>query len=99
MSPIQAVFEKLETSLTPVAQAIHKGVNMKVLAIGFKKGMIMRDHKTHLPATLTVLSGKVLYRMEEEETRLTSFEQQEIPVNVTHSVEALEDSLCLLTQG
>jgi len=90
---------RLETASNPVAQAIHKGDHFKVLAIGFKKGMVMKDHKAALPAKLTVLSGSVLYKMEGFETVLLRFDEQLIPIEKIHSVEALEDSLCLLTQG
>lgn len=99
MTPLHDIEKRLETAQNPVAVAIHKGDHFKVLAIGFRKGMVMRDHKTNRPAVLTVFSGKVLYRMGTVENTLSKYDEQQIPIHEMHSVEALEDSLCLLTQG
>ena len=99
MTTIKEINEQLRTAKHPVAKALHKGDNFKVLAIGFKKGMKLKDHQANLPSKLTVISGKVVYRLKEKEIELKMFDETEIPVNIIHSVEALEDSLCLLIQG
>ena len=93
------ILEELETAKHPVAKALHKGDNFKVLAIGFKKGMILKEHVAHLPSRLFVLNGQIIYREKNVSTTLSAYEEIEIPVNVLHSVEAVDDSLCLLTQG
>lgn len=90
---------QLETSTHPVAKAFHKGEHFRVLAVGFKKGMVLKEHQTHLPTKLFVIKGKVIYVQGDMETTLSYMDEIEIPVNILHSVEALEDSLCLLTQG
>lgn len=95
---IKEIISALETATHPVAKALHKGNHFKVLAIGFKKGMILKEHKTHLPTKLFLLSGKIIYREEEISNTLSRYDEMEIPVNVLHAVEAMEDSLCLLTQ-
>lgn len=99
MSTIASILTALETSSRPVARALHKGDNFKVLMIGFNKGMILQDHKAHIQSKLTVLSGSVFYKETDREVRLSQYEEIEIPIEITHSVEALEDSLCVLTQG
>lgn len=99
MTTIASILTALETSSHPVARALHKGENFKVLMIGFKKGMILQDHKAHITSKLTVLYGSVTYKEEEREIILAQYEEVEIPVEITHCVEALEDSLCVLTQG
>ncbi len=99
MMILQQILEEVETAKHPVAKALHKGTNFKVLAIGFKKGMILKEHQAHLPTHLFVLSGQVIYKQGEITKTLSALEQTEIPVEITHSVEALEDSMCLLTQG
>ena len=96
---IKEILKQLETSDHPVAKPLHKGDNFKVLVIGFKSGMKLKDHHAHISSKLTVISGKVIYKQHEKETELQSFDEIEIPVNIIHSVEAKEDSLCLLTQG
>lgn len=99
MSTIASILTALETSSHPVARALHKGEHFKVLMMGFKKGMVLTDHKAHIPSKLTVLSGSVIYREANREVSLSQYEEVDIPVEVTHSVEGLEDSLCVLTQG
>ena len=96
---IKEILEQLEISNHPIAKPLHKGDNFKVLAIGFKSGMKLKDHQAHIPSKLTVISGKVIYKQYEKETELQKFDEIEIPVNTIHSVEATEDSICLLTQG
>ncbi|MEO6314273.1 MAG: hypothetical protein ABIU63_02680 [Chitinophagaceae bacterium] len=90
---------QLATAVHPVAKALHKGEHFKVLAMGFKKGMVLKEHQAHSPSKLFVLKGKIIYHQNDVSTPLALFDEIEIPVNILHSVEALEDSLCLLTQG
>ncbi len=96
---IDEVKALLSTSAHPVARVLHKNDHFKVLILGFNKGMILKDHKAHLPTKLTVLEGSVIYNEEGRRRPLLQYAEFDIPVNVMHSVEASEDSLCLLTQG
>ena len=96
---IKEILLQLENSVSPVAKAIHKGENFKVLAIGFKKGMILKEHKTKLPAKLTVLKGRVNYSEGTKSKELNQYDETDIPVEVLHSVVCIDDALCLLTQG
>ena len=96
---LKEIAEHTEIATHPVARALHKGEHFKVLAIGFKKGMELKEHQAQLPSKLFVLKGEVIYRQNEVSTTLSELDEIEIPVHVLHSVEALADSLCLLTQG
>jgi quercetin dioxygenase-like cupin family protein len=96
---IREIIEEVETSAHPVARALHKGEHFKVLVIAFKKGMKLKDHQAHLVSKLTVLEGRVAYIQGGSKITLKKFEDIDIPVNSIHSVEALENSLCLLSQG
>jgi quercetin dioxygenase-like cupin family protein len=96
---IKKVNEDLMTAIHPVAKVLHKGDRARVLIIGFKEGMTLKEHQAHLPSKLTVLAGKVVYKQGEKRAVLSLFDEVEIPINVSHSVEAIENSLCLLTQG
>lgn len=96
---INEILQKLQTAQNPVAKAIHKGNHFKVLAIGFKKGMQLKAHKTNLAAKLTVLSGQVIYIQGNLNKKLSQFDETAIPVGVIHEVACTEDALCLLTQG
>jgi quercetin dioxygenase-like cupin family protein len=96
---IKSIYEKLEQSANPVAQVLHKGENSKVLVIGFKKGMILKEHTTMIPSKLTVLLGSVQFNADDQTEILGIYDEKIIPHGIMHSVIALEDSLCLLTQG
>ncbi len=96
---IKEILMLLETATQPVAKVLKKGENFKVMAIGFKKGMKLKEHKSPLAANLTVLYGKIIYKERLHEKLLTVYENTEIAVDEIYSLEALEDSLCLLIQG
>ena len=96
---IKKVMEQLETSAHPVARSLHKGQHFNVLVIGFKKGMRLEAHKAGRTSRLTIIQGSVLYHAGEQRVQLNLFDEWEITVNEMHTVEAIEDSICLLTQG
>lgn len=96
---IQEVENQLLNSTHPVAKVLHKGNHFKVFVLGFKKGMLLKDHQTIWPAKLTVLKGKVVYREVDREITADTHDEIVIPIETIHNVQALEDSLCLLTQG
>ncbi|MDB5248118.1 MAG: hypothetical protein JWQ40_2512 [Segetibacter sp.] len=96
---ITEVIKQLETATHPIAKVLHKGENCKVLVLGFKKGMKLKEHAAQVQSKVTVIAGKVIYKQGEQETELHKFDEIDIPINIIHSVEALDDSLCLLTQG
>jgi quercetin dioxygenase-like cupin family protein len=82
-----------------VVKILHKAENFKVIVIGFKNGMVLKEHKTALPAKLTILSGQVVFKENGRSVPLSKFDELEIPLHIPHSLEATEDSICLLTQG
>jgi quercetin dioxygenase-like cupin family protein len=96
---LKEIIASLKNAAHPVAKALHKGEHFKVLAIGFKKAMVLKEHQAYLPTKLFVLNGQVVYKENGVRTILSSLEEIEIPINILHSVEATKDSLCLLTQG
>ena len=95
----QKLFQKLETAENPVAIAIQKTATTKAVAIAFKKGMILKEHKTEVPALLLVVKGSVVYREHNLEEQIIIYHEKKIPTEILHSVEALEDSLCILFKG
>lgn len=99
MTTITSIILDLKTSSHPVAKALHKGAYFKVLILGFNKGMILADHKAHIISKLTVLNGSVIYKEGDKVLNLMQYDEVDIPIEIIHSVEAIEDSLCLLTQG
>jgi quercetin dioxygenase-like cupin family protein len=96
---VQEIQEKLITATKPVARLYHKSGECKTIFIGFKQGMTLEQHKTHLPARLMVITGSVTYIQADEKTVLNTYQYKDIPVNIIHEVYADEDSLCMLIQG
>jgi hypothetical protein len=96
---IQEIQDKLMSASKPVARLYYKSGDVKTVFIGFKKDMILDQHKTHLPARLMVITGKVTYVQASEKTILNQYEYKDIPVDIMHEVHADEDSLCMLIQG
>lgn len=96
---IKEIRELLQTSDKPVAKSFHIGDSFKVLLFGFKKGMKLEQHTAKHPTKLLVLEGDVIYHQKKKDIRLKQYDEVVIPVNVTHSIGALKDSIILLTQG
>lgn len=96
---IKEILSELETKDYPIAKALYKKEGFKVLVLAFKKGMILKEHKAHVPTKLVVLDGKVLYKSDAEEIIFNKYDEFDIPLNDLHAVSALEDSLCMLLQG
>ena len=61
--------------------------------------MKLEDHKAKHPTKLLVLEGDLIYHLDKKDIRLKQYDEVDIPVNVTHSLGALKESIVLLTQG
>lgn len=96
---IKEIKEELNDASHPIAKSLHHGTGFKVLIMGFRKGMILQEHKAHTPSKLTVLEGAVIYKEKDRAIELSQYDEIEIPLEITHAVEATEDSLCILSQG
>ena len=99
MSIIKEALAELETKNNPVAKVLHKANDSKAIVMVFKKDMILKEHKSALPAKLTIFNGAVSFVMQGETTLLHQYDTMDIPMNVVHAVTALEDTVALLTQG
>ncbi|MCQ6958350.1 hypothetical protein [Mucilaginibacter aquariorum] len=96
---IQDVITQLKVADAPVVKVLVKGNSAKVIVLGFKKGMTLKEHQTGVPARLVVVEGKIDYFSANGKVTMDKFDDLDIPVNVPHSVEAAEDSICFLIQG
>lgn len=96
---VRLILSEVDKAKHPVATAIQKGKNFRTLAIAFKEGMHFKDHRVHKPTKLLVLSGRILYKQNEKQILLKKYDELDIPVNASHTIEATEDSLCLLLQN
>ena len=96
---IKVAIAELMLKGNPVAKILHKGTAFKVIVLVFKKGMVLKEHKTSVPTKLTVMNGKVNYIGPSWNKIMDEYDDFDIPLEEIHAVEALEDSLCLLIQG
>lgn len=96
---IQEILNELEQSDHPVAKKMSHQGQSRILAIGFRKGMTLKDHRARETATLLVLQGELVYREAGNDTIIRAFEEFPISPGVTHAVFANENSICLLMQG
>ncbi len=76
----------------PSVSKIQVNESIQYIGIGLKKEVVLKDHKTPVPAILTVLLGKIRFIMTDTEIELTTGDVFNIPVDVMHRVEALEDT-------
>ena len=96
---IQDVIAGLANAAGPVIKVLSKSDATKIIVLGFKKGMMLKEHKTGLSTRLIVIQGQINYHSENGTVTMNKFDDLDIPVNAPHSVEALADSICLLIQG
>src|SRR4051794_2600466 len=68
----------------------------QIIAIGLKKGQVLKKHITAQPALLIVLKGLILFETRGSEERLPVLSTYDIPVNVPHEVKGLEESIFLI---
>lgn len=91
--------ELAEQTTGPVSRVLERGENFKIIVLAFSPGMILKAHKTPVPAKLIVVHGQVNYRQGDQVTLLEKFDEMPIPVDLLHSVEAIEESVCFLIQA
>jgi quercetin dioxygenase-like cupin family protein len=96
---ISEILGTVKSATHPVAKALFKGNGYKTLAIAFKSGMVLKDHKTTHLAKLLVIEGKINFVIGTKEIELTKFEEFDIPTDIVHSVVAIDDSIILLMQN
>ena len=101
---IEDIYSELEKNKGPLAKIYHKGKDFRMIALGLKKGIILKEHKSPSlkenvdpkNVLLIVVKGKVNYKSERRNVVLNTYDKLEIPNNELHSVEGLEDSISLL---
>ncbi len=84
----------------PVFRPLFKAQNGRLTAIRLRKGEVIKEHKSPVPAMLIVLEGVVLYKqlVDGVEHRLNALEYTDIPPDTIHQVTAEMDAYCILVQ-
>lgn len=80
----------------PATFSVRNTDKTNLLAIGLKKGQVLKRHISPIPAFLVVLRGKVLFDMEGAGTEIPVYGTIEIPVNVPHEVTGVEESVIIV---
>lgn len=80
----------------PVVKNIFNTDGSKLIAIGMKGGVVLKEHITPCKAKLMVIKGEIDFNTQTESRRLATYDSYDIPLDMPHSVEAYEDALFLL---
>lgn len=96
---IQEVKAALAGADKPIVKVLQKTENVKIIVLGLKKGISLKEHQTSVITKLVVIEGNIIYREGSASVMIDRFEDIDIPVNTPHAVEAMEDSICFLIQG
>jgi quercetin dioxygenase-like cupin family protein len=81
------------------AKTLVKHADVRVVLIALRKGARMQEHKTDQCVTLHALSGRLRLRLPAETIELPTGTLMALAHTVVHDVEAVEESVFLLTLG
>ncbi|MCH2489378.1 MAG: hypothetical protein MK211_04445 [Flavobacteriales bacterium] len=93
---IKEVADSLQSSETPVLKKIYDKNGTKLLVIGLKQGVVLKEHMAPSGAKLIVMQGEIDYNTETSSYRFAQLDIYDIPKKVSHSVVAIEDAVFLL---
>ena len=86
------IFKNIEfTSEKPAVLAVRKTDKINLIAVGLLKNQLLKKHKASIPSLLTVLKGSFEFRIENDKIKLNQFDTYQIPVNIEHEVEGLDN--------
>lgn len=93
---LKEILAELSTSTKPIVKRIDQKGGSHVLAIGLGKDVILKEHKSDIPAKILVMKGAITYIAGDKRTELGVFDEHVIPIGEYHSVEPQEDSIFLV---
>lgn len=93
---VKEILSELSTAEKVLVRKFEQEEGSHVLVIGLNKEVILREHKSDIPARILVIKGSVTYIAGEKRTRLELFDEHIIPVGEYHAVEPHEDSIFLV---
>lgn len=93
---LKEINKNLSTATKPLVKRFEQEEGSHVLAIGLGKDVILKEHKSDIPASIVMIKGAVTYIAGEERTSLNVFDEHIIPVGEYHSIEPQEDSIFLV---
>jgi len=93
---IKEIFEKTKSANKPVTQLLSKGSNSKLIGIGLRKDVVLKEHKAPGPTTMVILKGQLEYTTKESVKNFYELNEYQIPLEEIHSVKGVEDCVFLL---
>jgi len=78
------------------SQQVYKNEQFHVIQLQIKKDAVLKPHHATTDAFLLVIEGVIIFNMQEENIRLQKGDILTFEKFVTHSVQALEDSIVLI---
>ena len=81
----------------PSSKTLVKYPDLRVVLLAMKKNMIMREHKTTARISIQTLSGHIHLKLQDRKVDLPVGHLLTLDPDLTHDVEAVEDSAFLLT--
>jgi hypothetical protein len=83
-------------SSLPVVKPIFSTTGSRLIAVGMKAGLILKEHIALTKTKIMVIKGEVDFNTQNESRRLGTYDSYDIPVHLAHTVEAYDDALFLL---
>ncbi|MEO6069245.1 MAG: cupin domain-containing protein [Chitinophagaceae bacterium] len=76
---------------------IFKSETMRIVLLGLHKNAELKPHKANGVISVQVLEGMIKFSTEDENSQLEKGQMIALQENITHSVQALQESFFLLT--
>ena len=93
---VKEILSELPTATKPLVRKFEQENGSHVLAIGLKANVVLKEHKSDIPARILVIKGAINYVVGGTKTKLELHDEHVIPIGEYHSVEPLEDSIFLV---
>lgn len=96
---IKEILSELSSATKPVIGKFEQKEGSHVLAIGLNKDVVLKEHKSDIPARILVIKGSIVYIAGEKRKEIGLFEEHIIPIGEYHAVEPKEDSIFLVIKN
>jgi quercetin dioxygenase-like cupin family protein len=86
-------YDEKKVQITPM----YNSDTSKEIRIVFKKGQIMKDHKTAFPISVQIVEGEIDFGVGEKNYNLIKGDIVSLEANIMHNLKANDDSIVRLT--
>ncbi|RAQ96891.1 cupin domain-containing protein [Thermogemmatispora tikiterensis] len=81
----------------PAVRVLWESTTARLLLLALQEGQQLDEHRTSYQAFIQVISGHLIFKLEHERISMRAGTLLHLEPRVAHSVEALQDSLFLIT--